>query len=138
MGAKAESKARTNRTSQTQVQEQIRPTQTLDMTNNSFENRPFVNIPIRINGKLIPTRWLLDTGSQISIINTLNNQNKSKKWIELAGVNATQKVPVIEIELQLYDKIYKIQAASFAAPCSVLGIDQIKEIFPEFLQYKKI
>ena len=108
------------------------------MTNNSFENRPFVNIPIRINGKLIPTKWLLDTGSQISIINTLNNQNKSKKWIEIAGVNATQKVPVIEIELQLYDKIYKIQAASFAAPCSVLGIDQIKEIFPEFLQYKKI
>lgn len=138
MGAEAESKARTNRANQTQVQEQILPTQTLNMTNNSLENRPFVNIPIRMNGKLIPTKWLLDTGSQISIINTLNNQNESKKWIGIAGENATQKVPVTEIELQLCDKTYKIQAASFAAPCSVLGIGQIKEIFPEFLQYKKI
>lgn len=102
------------------------------------DTRPFVNIPIVINNRKIPTKWLLDTGSQISIISSHPNQGMAKKWIEIQGVNAAQKVPMIEVVIDLYNTMHKIMMASFAAPANILGINEIRELFPSFLNNKKI
>lgn len=40
--------------------------------------RPFVKLPIKIKNKIIPLKWILDTGSQISIINQFTYLFKTK------------------------------------------------------------
>lgn len=85
-----------------------------------IDDRPFVNLPVKTEKGLIPTKWLLDTGSRISIINNYNGVGKGKKLnTEIQGINASTIAPVHEISLQVYDKEYKVEVAAFNTPCSV-------------------
>lgn len=60
------------------------------------------------------------------------------KAIIIQGVNAEQTVPIIKIRLKGYDEEYKIEVASFSASCNILGIKEIHNIFPTFLNFKRI
>lgn len=104
-----------------------------------IDYRPFVDLPVKTEKRLIPTEWLSDTGSQISIINNYNGVGEGKNvTIEIRGINASTVGPVREICLRVYDKEYKVEVAAFNAPCDVLGVKEIKEIFPLYLNYKKL
>lgn len=85
-----------------------------------MDDRPFVDLPVKTEKGLIPTTWLWDTGSQISIINNYNGVGKGKNLnIEIQGINASTIAPVHEISLQVYDEEYKIEVAASNAPCDV-------------------
>ena len=93
--------------------------------------RPMINLPVVKKGIIVPTKWLLDTGSEISIYTEFADNYKNKKQIRIQGVNTERTVPVIEIIIQCYDVKHKIEVASFSAPLNSLGI---KEIIPNLLE----
>ena len=93
--------------------------------------RPMINLPVVKKGIIVPTKWLLDTGSEISIYTEFADNYKNKKQIRIQGVNTERTVPVIEIIIQCYDAKHKIEVASFSAPLNSLGI---KEIIPNLLE----
>lgn len=59
--------------------------------------------------------------------------------IEIEGVTKNSMlVPIKKIKLQVYDRTYEIEAACCNAPCNVLGIQEIRKLFPDFLNFKRI
>ncbi|XP_059120184.1 uncharacterized protein LOC131911818 [Peromyscus eremicus] len=100
--------------------------------------RPFVAIPIITNKGPRIVKWLIDTGSEISIITEFTEHFKTDKRVIIQGIAAETEVPVIKLRLKLYNKEYEIEAASFNAPCNILGIKEIRKLFPDFLNNKRI
>lgn len=90
-----------------------------------------------IKDKKVSTRWLIDTGSQITIYSD-KTLGPIKRWINLQGANAEQRVPIIDLIIKCYDKDMKIEAANFKAPCNVLGIKEIRKLWPDYLKIKTI
>lgn len=58
--------------------------------------RPMINLPVVKKGIIVPTKWLLDTGSKISIYTEFTDNYKNKEQIRIQGVNTERTVPVIE------------------------------------------
>ena len=44
--------------------------------------RPVINLPVFKKGIIVPTKWLLDTGSEISIYTEFTGNYKNKKQKE--------------------------------------------------------
>lgn len=101
--------------------------------------RSFINLPVQGPRGPITAIWLLDTGSEVSIWTLLppNKLNKTKN-IVVQGIGGEVTALVGQLSLLDYDKIIPIEVVFMPAPSNILGVKEIKRIFPDFLQFKKI
>jgi hypothetical protein len=92
-------------------------------------NRPYIQLSTRVQGKTHALTFLVDTGSQITIISYVPPKPMGIN-IDIQGVNGMTRAPRKTIEILLYDKHpIPVLAAFMPGPMDILGMDVIPFCF---------
>jgi hypothetical protein len=100
--------------------------------------RPYIQLSMINRHKMTTIIFLIDTGSQITIITTVPPK-PSHGMIHIQGMNGTSQAPLEKIHIQLYNnQPITIKPAFMLAPVDILGMDAISALFPEWLPLKRL
>jgi hypothetical protein len=99
--------------------------------------RPYIQLPALVNGQTHFLTFLIDTGSEVTIITSVPCPKKQDP-IQIQGVNAVNIAYRCPVRILVYDREpIEINAVFMSSPTDLLGMDIIPQIFGTWLPLKK-
>ncbi len=88
------------------------------------ECRSFIQLTFKINDNKYSDSFLVDTGSQITIVRDDFIRNKLGNSVEVKGITGhTLRMNKLKIKLCIYEKEIEVSVLCGSVPYSVLGIE---------------
>jgi hypothetical protein len=103
----------------------------------TMDVRPYIQLPVLVNGQTHFLTFLIDTGSEITIITSVTCPKKQDP-IEIQGGNAVNIAYRCPVRILVYDREpIEINAVFMSAPTDLRGMNIIPQIFGAWLPLKK-